>query len=698
MGEKTSTVRRDIRDLSNPLELRELNRQLEWIWRKILGGLDERAFSDGGIRQVTTTVEKIVSTDITADTIDTNFLNAAIAKMMVAVIGVCDVDYLTAVDANIENLIVRKGVGNTFMFENLRIIYAQIVSATIGGLCIKASDGKYYNLDVDAEGKVTASLTSVTEGEITIGHTYAGKVILGTDILAEELSTKDLFATFALVSKIDASRINVDTLVARAAFAEKLFASDAFLRLLRTEKIFGGESIEIIAGKVDQNASEITNQANNFAAAVTKIGTDIESLQGQIDGNITTWFYGIAPTNENEPAVNWTTIDEKNIHLGDLYYDTATGYCYRWQVQNNAYCWQRITDTDVTKALSDAASAKDTADSKRRVFVSTPVPPYDVGDLWVQGAGGDIMRCQIPRSASESYAAGDWEKASKYTDDTTANQALTLAGGGVAETDVEFRLHTSATEKPPEDGWQTIAPDWADGMYMWMRVKTTLKDGTERVSEATCISGATGATGVGITAITEEYYLSTSKTTQTGGQWQTTQPTWSEGKYIWTRARIDYSDGSTGYTQPYCDATWEVVNDVAIYTGANEPTSPAVGKVWLDTGSTPNLFRKWNGSSWDTVSDLSEIERLTSKLFTQQNEMKDRIENMGTAISVENDGLHVYAPKYRDQNEVRIDRDSVDVLVGGSVASSFLANGLILGNYRLWHPEAAGGLAFNLEG
>ena len=696
MGEKTSTVRKNIRDLSNPLELRELNRQLEWIWRKILGGLDERAFSDGGIRQVTTTVEKIVSTDITADTIDTNILNAAIAKMMVAVIGVCDADYLTAVDANIENLIVRKGIGNTFMFENLRIIYAQIVSATIGGLCIKASDGKYYNLDVDAEGKVTASLTSVTEGEITIGHTYAGKVILGTDILAEELSTKDLFATFALVSKIDASRINVDTLVARAAFAEKLFASDAFLRLLRTEKIFGGESIEIIAGKVDQNASEITNQANNFASAVTKIGMDIESLQGQIDGNITTWFYGIAPTNENEPAVNWTTIDEKNIHLGDLYYDTATGYCYRWQVQNNAYCWQRITDTDVTKALSDAASAKDTADSKRRVFVSTPVPPYDVGDLWVQGAGGDIMRCQIPRSASESYAAGDWAKASKYTDDTTANQALTLAGGGVATTDVEFYLSTSATALSG-GSWQTVAPEWVDGKYMWMRVRTTLKDGTERTSEATCISGATGQRGVGVEAVTEEYCKSTSKTVEPASGWQTTQPTWENGYYIWTRVRIDYSDGTWSYTQPYCDATWEVVNDVAIYTGANEPTSPAVGKVWLDTGSTPNLLRKWNGSSWDTVSDIAEIESITAQLAAQQAAQQQEINNLATALSIDTSGVHVYKPGYQNNNEVRIDQDSVDILVGGSVASSFLANGLILGNYRLWHPEAAGGLAFNLE-
>ena len=279
----------------------------------------------------------------------------------------------------------------------------------------------------------------------------------------------------------------------------------------------------------------------------------------------------------------------------------------------------------------------------------------------------------------------------------TADDAMEMAGSGVASTDVEFYLSTSATALSG-GSWQTVAPEWVDGKYMWMQVRTTLKDGTERTSKATCISGATGQRGVGVEAVTEEYCKSTSKTVEPASGWQTTQPTWENGYYIWTRVRIDYSDGTWSYTQPYCDATWEVVNDVAIYTGANEPTSPAVGKVWLDTGSTPNLLRKWNGSSWDTVSDIAEIESITAQLAAQQAAQQQEINNLATALSIDTSGVHVYKPGYQNNNEVRIDQDSVDILVGGSVASSFLANGLILGNYRLWHPEAAGGLAFNLEG
>ena len=86
-----------------------------------------------------------------------------------------------------------------------------------------------------------------------------------------------------------------------------------------------------------------------------------------------------------------------------------------------------MEDAGVTKALAAAAAAQDTADGKRRVFISTPVPPYDAGDLWVQGSGGDIMRCATAKSKGQSYASADWVKASKYTDDTAANKAQSAA-------------------------------------------------------------------------------------------------------------------------------------------------------------------------------------------------------------------------------------------------------------------------------
>lgn len=178
------------------------------------------------------------------------------------------------------------------------------------------------------------------------------------------------------------------------------------------------DNINLKVEKVEETAQSTAEDLTNYINLNKK---ELENLQSQIDGSIMTWFYSYVPTNSNKPAVDWNAVDLKNNHLGDLFYDTTTGYCYRWQVQSNQYSWSRVTDVDVTKALSDAAKAQDTADAKRRVFVATPKPPYEVGDLWVQGTSGDIMRCKTAKTSSQSYSSSDWDKASKYTDDTTAN-------------------------------------------------------------------------------------------------------------------------------------------------------------------------------------------------------------------------------------------------------------------------------------
>lgn len=123
--------------------------------------------------------------------------------------------------------------------------------------------------------------------------------------------------------------------------------------------------------------------------------------------------------------------------------------------------------------------------------------------------------------------------------------------------DVEYYLSTSATSLSG-GSWSTTAPTWTNGKYMWMRTKIT--DGAGNVTyspdeNGTCITGATGATGSsgkGITSIVEEYYQSTSATTLSGGSWSTTPPTWVDGKYIWTRSVITYTDNTVKRTEGIC--------------------------------------------------------------------------------------------------------------------------------------------------
>lgn len=180
-----------------------------------------------------------------------------------------------------------------------------------------------------------------------------------------------------------------------------------------------------------EQLTKVENEITDFAKVTTK---EIEDLKNQVDGNITTWFSSGLPTLENYPANEWLTDTEKNNHLGDLYYDQDTGYSYRFIQKDGVYSWLKIVDSDVSEALAIANSAKDTADRKRQVFIVEPMPPYDVGDLWIRDE--EIYRCQTSKPSGESFEENDWIKATKYTDDTVAIEVdgkLTILSGTVTE-------------------------------------------------------------------------------------------------------------------------------------------------------------------------------------------------------------------------------------------------------------------------
>lgn len=169
-----------------------------------------------------------------------------------------------------------------------------------------------------------------------------------------------------------------------------------------------------------QGLNKTENTLNNFIIQTTG---EIEEIQKQVDGNITTWFYSGVPTLDNYPANEWIEEKDKNNHLGDLYYDRDTGYAYRFTLTDETYLWLQLSDSDIAEALAVANDAKDTADSKRRVFVTTPTIPYDEGDLWLTDSK-ELFRCAIGRKEGE-YVSTDWIVATKYTDDSYAN---TIAG------------------------------------------------------------------------------------------------------------------------------------------------------------------------------------------------------------------------------------------------------------------------------
>ena len=199
----------------------------------------------------------------------------------------------------------------------------------------------------------------------------------------------------------------------------------------------------------EESLNKVNAELENFMEEA--LGS-IENIQNQIDGQIHTFYYCGVPTLSTLPASEWA-VEDYNLHLGDLYYDKDTGYAYRFFLdgETNEYGWSYVEDKATSEALALANSAKDTADSKRRVFVVLPEPPYDNGDLWFNN--GEIFICQISKGVDETYSPEDFITATNYTDDTLATQIgneLTVVSGTVTkikEEQDEYRIELETTTK-----------------------------------------------------------------------------------------------------------------------------------------------------------------------------------------------------------------------------------------------------------
>jgi phage-related protein len=353
-----------------------------------------------------------------------------------------------------------------------------------------------------------------------------------------------------------------------------------------------GETVADIAEKKAESS------LNDFASNI--YNPMISSLQKQIDGQIETFYYDYEPTLNNVPAKEWDTEEKKTAHEGDLFYWKSKGYAYRFQKDGSAWSWQLVQDTDITLAMQKAAEAKDTADSKRRVFTATPYPPYDVGDLWVGNDTSDLMRCQRSRQ-SGAYDSSDWIKAVKYTDDSELNNFIYT---DYAEALVEI---SKSIDKKAETWFQATDPalQWTDNS-----TSEPLQDHTG--------ANITDSTGANILTVWER-----EKAAHNGDLWHNTT---NNVEYI-------YKDG-TWHEMSVPDDVFDKIDGKAqIFVG--EPIPPYdVGDTWF-TGTTilvcvvKRTSGKYNASDWakkDTYTDDTALENFLS------GDYKETIADLSTQI------------------------------------------------------------------
>lgn len=220
----------------------------------------------------------------------------------------------------------------------------------------------------------------------------------------------------------------------------------------------------------------------------------LDEIKAQLDGQIEQHFYQIDPSplstapgsEDGVPNRGWTDSTMKENHLGDLYYNTTSGKVWRyvkiqWRPKpgyapGTFYVWQELQDSELAQAIAIANEALELGKEKNRIFTSTPVTPYDVGDLWVQGATGDIMRCKTARE-SGAFTSSDWEKASKYTDDSALKNFINGDFANAIDTmteQIDGKIETWFQTSDPASNWKTNAEKAKHVGDMWYNSSTKL--------------------------------------------------------------------------------------------------------------------------------------------------------------------------------------------------------------------------------
>lgn len=422
--------------------------------------------------------------------------------------------------------------------------------------------------------KITAEAIGVSNDG---GKNYLYGFVLDGDIIA-----KILYA-----HGIDADYINTGAIIVRDAETKEIIFS---VDMDTGRVVISGDIIQIGGRPIGQALEDVKDYADkNLADYADSISKDLSSLQSQVDGQVEDWYYDYEPSMQNYPASQWTTTEERRKHIGDRFFWKSKGYAYRFMEDNGIWGWILLQDTDITKAMQAAMEAQDTADGKRRTFVTTPQPPYDIGDLWTNGE--DILTATVARDKGSVYVSSDWRKLNHYTDDTVANQALEEAR----------KAHNIVMQLDNE--YQGIPSDWQGNITSFPTVQTTAQVfyGQQDVSASCSYStnkssgitgswnnylrtytvtalstdtgwiditanylgifdvtkrfnvsknkdgkpGENGSDGVGITKITEYFAISTSSTYAPSNWYTTPQQTTETYRYLWNYERIHYSDGQS---------------------------------------------------------------------------------------------------------------------------------------------------------
>lgn len=437
-------------------------------------------------------------------------------------------------DASITRAKIADAAISSVKIEDAAITNAKIAEAAIGNANIQAAAIGTANIQNAAIGEAQIANAAVTRAKIAdlaVGTAKIDDLAVTTAKIAQAAITNAKIANAA----IDTAKIALGAITAALIENGAIGTAQIADGSITDAKIVELTANKITAGTLSVERLIIRGNEQSLIYAINNMGELVSSQVDTIDGYVLT-----------ERTITADKIVAHSITAAEIASKTITA---------NEILAGTITGAEIAAETITGANVK----------------------------AGTITTSHVASNFGEtldlSSNAGISQRVEKiYTD---MDEMIAERAGGVSGVDVWYYLSDSATALTGGT-WQNTAPAWVDGKYFWSKTVTTYVDGTTKESAPVCITGAKGATGEtgapgaagadgtngtdgrGIKSITEQFYLSTSKTTQSGGSWLPTPPEWTKGMYMWTRSLITYTDGTTATTTPYCDTGWEAASEIKV--------------------------------------------------------------------------------------------------------------------------------------
>lgn len=439
-----------------------------------------------------------------------------------------------------------------------------------------------------------------------------------------------------------------------------------------------GSFIEANSITVGKLSDEVQANISSAKEGAEKANNSIIDLQKQIDGVIETWASDAVPTLTNYPASGWKTNEDKEKHIGDLYYDKSNK-CYRFmQNSDGSFAWKLIADTDVTKAIADAQKALDATDQSvtsltTEYYASTSATELEGGSWsesrpswsetnYIWSRTKTTTKAGITTYSSPSCIQGN--SGTNGKDGISPTVAISKTDGSTTITITDKNGTHSQVVKDGVNG--TPGATGADGKTSYFHVKYsndggktfTPNNGEEvgtyigtysdfKIEDSTSVSAYTWAkikgepgakgndgTSVKITAKSVTYQASTSGTTTPTGAWVANPPTVAKGQYLWTKTVVTYSDGNstTAYSVAYQGTNG--ANGQNGSNGRGVKSTEVTYQIWTNGTSTPN--GTWVTTVPNTTADKPYL--WTRTVITYTDDSKSTSYSVGSTLKGVNVG------------------------------------------------------------